>query len=219
MSKWSRDNLLTLILAGVTALLLIGVAIESAVLEDKRSIAPVSSEKASNSEATETVDAEDVELPDIQEYEAIVQRPLFMEGRRPGAEGGETTATTAQDTPLTVKLMGVAFSPSDKTALFVDAKGKYKRLKKNGSIDGWTLVDFGQDRVTLQQGDEQRELMLLKPKPKTAPGQPQQTPQQPAPPPRPVTPPPPPVEEISEEAEVIEEEETVDEEAVTEEAE
>jgi hypothetical protein len=218
MTKWARDNLFTLILAGIASLLLAGVVIESALLKSKRSTVAASSEKVASSEATEPVDAEDFELPDIQEYETIVERPLFMEGRRPGAEAGETTAGEASDMPLTVKLMGVAFTPTDKTALFVDAKGKYKRLKKNGTIEGWTLVDFAPDKVTLQRDDEQRELMLLKPKPKTlpgqtAPGQPhQQVPQQPQPP-RPVSrPPPPPVEETEEENEVVEEEETVEEE-------
>lgn len=220
MTKWARDNLLSLILAGIASVLLIGVAVESAVLKNKRSIAATPSEKAASQEATEPVDAEDFELPDIQEYETIVERPLFMEGRRPGAEGGETTATATPDMPLTVKLMGIAFTPTDKTALLVDAKGKYKRLKKNGSIEGWTLVEFAPDKVTLQRDDEQRELMLLKPKPKTAPaqatpGQPQQIPQQQPAPPKPVTrqPPPPPVEETEEEPEVVEEEETAEEEA------
>jgi len=216
MSKWARDNLLTLILAGVASLLLVGVAIESAVLKSKRSAAAAASaEKAANPEAAAPVDAEDFELPDIQEYETIVERPLFMEGRRPGAEAGETTAAAVPDTPLTVKLMGVAFTPTDKTALFVDAKGKYKRLKKNGSIEGWTLVDFAPDKVTLQRGDEQKELPLIKPKPKTATGQgtlgqPQQPPpfQKPAPQP----PPEPPEEETSDENEVVEEEETAEEE-------
>jgi hypothetical protein len=201
-------------------LLLIGVNIESAVLKSKRSAVLDSSENVAAPEAIEPVDTDEVVLPEFQEYETIVQRPIFMEGRRPGAVGGETTATAAQNTPLTVKLMGVAFTPKDKTALFVDAKGKYKRLKKNGSIEGWTLIDFAFDRVTLQQGDEQRVLMLLKPKPKTAPvqatpGQPQQAPQQqqqPVPA-NPVASPSPPVDDTGEETEVIEEEETADEDA------
>jgi len=208
MTKWARDNLLTLVLAGLASLLLVGVIVESAVLKSKRSTAAAASlEKAASPEATESVDAEDFDLPDVQEYETIVERPLFLEGRRPGVEAEGTTATATPDTPLTIKLMGVAFTPTDKTALFVDAKGKYKRLKKNGSIEGWTLVDFAPDKVTLQRDDEQRELMLLKPKPKATPGQPQQTPQQPSPQkPAMRPPPPPPVEETGEENEVIEEE-------------
>lgn len=222
MSRWTRDNLLSLILATVAGLLLIGVAIESAVLKNKRSTVAASSEKAASpqsAESAESVDTEDFELPEIQEYETIVERPLFMESRRPGAEVGETTAAAAPNTPLTVKLMGVAFTPNDKTALLVDAKGKYKRLKKNGTIDGWTLVEFAPDKVTLQRDDEQRDLMLLKPKPKTAraqptPAQAQQAPRQQPPPKPPVRQsPPPPVEEPEEEPEIVEEEEVVEDEA------
>ncbi|CAI8835004.1 type II secretion system protein N [Methylocaldum szegediense] len=218
MTKWARDNLLTLILAGLAGLLFVAVAIESALLKRERLTVAATSEKAVAPETPEVVESEDFELPDIQDYETIVERPLFMEGRRPGVEVDNTTAAAAPDTPLTVKLVGVAFTPTDKTALLVDAKGKYKRLKKNGAIDGWTLIEFAPDRVTLQRGDEQRELMLLKPKPKTLPaqatsGQPHQAPppQQQKPAPVPVRRPPP-VEEPEEETEeIIEEEETAEE--------
>lgn len=221
MMKWARDNVLTLILVGVAGLLFVGLAIESALLKSERMTAAAASEKAAVPEATQAVDSEDFELPDVQEYETIVERPLFMEGRRPGVEVNSITAAAAPDTPLTVKLVGVAFTPTDKTALLVDAKGKYKRLKKNGLIEGWTLIEFAPDKVTLQRDDEQRELMLLKPKPKTqpaqaTPNQPQQVPppqQQQQPPPAPARRPPP-VEEPEEEAEeIIEEEETAEEEA------
>ncbi|BBA36504.1 hypothetical protein sS8_4574 [Methylocaldum marinum] len=219
MSRWTRDNLLSLILATVAGLLLIGVAVESAILKNKRSTVAASSEKAANPQSAEPVETEDFELPEIQEYETIVERPLFMASRRPGVEVGEATTTAAPDTPLNVKLMGVAFTPNDKTALVVDAKGKYKRLKKNGTIDGWTLVEFAPDRVTLQRDAEQRELMLLKPKPKTAPAQathtpPHQAPRRQPPPKPPVRQsPPPPEEEPEEEPEIVEEEEAVEDEA------
>jgi hypothetical protein len=220
MTKWVRDNVFTLILAGLAGLLFVAVAIESALLKSERLTTAAASEKAATPEAPPAVESEDFELPDIQGYETIVERPLFMEGRRPGTEVDDTNTAAAPDSPLTVKLVGVAFTPTDKTALLVDAKGKYKRLKKNGSVDGWTLIEFAPDRITLQRGNEQRELMLLKPKPKTlparaTPGQPQQVPppQRQQPPPAPVRRLPP-VEEPEEEAEeIIEEEETAEEEA------
>ena len=96
---------------------------------------------------------------------------------------GTVTSTPVPSSPLTLKLMGVVFTPKQHTALLVDAKGKYKRVRKNEALDGWTLVNLEPGKVTMQQGEEQKELMLLKPKPKAlnAPNAPPQPGRQPPP--------------------------------------
>jgi hypothetical protein len=108
-----------------------------------------------------TVEAFD--FPDIGAFDELVQRPLFIEGRRPPQESaGEEGPIVKPHTPLNAKLMGVVFSPRSVTALLVDAKGKYKRVKKGGVVDDWTLVELHGDRVILEQGGERQELFLLK---------------------------------------------------------
>ena len=121
-----------------------------------------------NLEAPQREEEETSGLPDLEEYSEMINRPLFVEARRPPEVGEASTQEKMLQTPLTLKLMGVVFTPKDKTALLVDAKGKYKRARKNTVVDGWKLVEIEQDKVTLAQGEEQQELKLLKPKPKTA---------------------------------------------------
>ena len=109
------------------------------------------------------------DTPALESYEEMVARPLFLQSRRPPSEDAqeETPAAPEPKTPLNAKLMGVILTPTGKIALLVDEKGKYKRGRKNTLIDGWKLVDIKEDRVTLEQAGEHKDLPLLKPKPKT----------------------------------------------------
>jgi hypothetical protein len=167
MPKWSRDYLLTVVLAGVAAVLGLAVVVEWAVLErSSRKILAAAPVKSVPGEAADATAVQDFELPDLDEFAATVERPLFAENRRPPAEDADAAAAPAPSKPLTLKLMGVVFTPKQHTALLVDAKGKYKRIRKDESLDGWTLVALAPGKVTMQQGEEQKELMLLKPKPK-----------------------------------------------------
>ncbi len=115
--------------------------------------------------ATDDEEAFTLKAPD--EYSEMVERPLFQEGRRPGKASTEDTGMAAQ-TPFNFKLMGVIVTPRERTALLLDAKNKYKRARANTVVDGWKVVEIRADRVTLRQGDDTRELALLKPKPKVA---------------------------------------------------
>ncbi|MDF9392813.1 MULTISPECIES: hypothetical protein [Methylococcus] len=118
------------------------------------------------------------EFPDLGEFEELVERPLFVEGRRPPPEVVEEPPPPVAHTPLDLKLMGLIFSPAGKTALLVDPKGKYKRVKEGGIVSGWVLKELKTDRVILQQDGEIKELLLLKAKPKTAAGGAPQPPQE-----------------------------------------
>lgn len=56
--------------------------------------------------------AADYALPDLESYAQTVERPLFMEGRRPAeADASLPDTPVAEKTPLGVKLMGVVFTP------------------------------------------------------------------------------------------------------------
>lgn len=117
------------------------------------------------------------QLPPVEEFSAFVDRPLFVEGRKPPVEGEQQAqAAKPEDlAPLELSLMGVMFSPHGKMAILAEASGKNRRVKLGGTIEGWRLIDLKADRVTLQRGDEQRDLPLMKPRPKgvaPAPGQP-----------------------------------------------
>lgn len=127
---------------------------------------PTSAEIASEVSESSTA------LKGVEGYSQMVERPLFTENRRPAEDEDSAAASQAEQTPLDFKLMGVMLTPQIKAALFLDARNKYKRVRLNNSMNGWTLVDIATDRVSLEQAGERRELLLLKPKPKTAPAQP-----------------------------------------------
>ena len=108
-------------------------------------------------------------LPEVDKFSAMTERPLFLEGRRPAPEEVAAEQPAPVETkPLTLKLMGVVVTPKEKTALLVDEQGKYKRVRKGSTVNGWKLFEVYADHVTMEQGSEHKDLPLLKPKPKTA---------------------------------------------------
>lgn len=196
MPKWSRDYLLTSILGGIALVLGLAVAVEWAVLARHRGQDRQPPPSKTAPVAEPEIRSVDFALPALDGYEQIAERPLFMENRRPGSEVVETVAPPPPPTPMNLKLMGIVSTPQGKTALLVDSKGKYKRMKAQDSLDNWVLIEFGADKVTLQQGDKREDLPLLKKRPRVPlppgappqPGQPPRPGQRPPPPPPPVPP-------------------------------
>ena len=171
MSKLYRDYGPAILMLGASLVLVLVLLVEwlhfrgvradlKARLAVKESVVPAGGE-------TEVVD---YSLPTIEQFSEMTQRPLFMEGRRPAPEEDQPVAeqTPVEQKPLNIKLMGIVFTPKDKTALFVDEKGKYRRVRKSALVDGWKLIEVREDRVVMEQGSEQKELPLIKPKPKAA---------------------------------------------------
>jgi hypothetical protein len=170
MSKLYREYGFSLFLLAASGLLAVVLLLEWAHFRGEEADLErrLATKVEVNVEAPQREEEETSGLPDLEEFSEMINRPLFVEARRPPEVGEGSAQERMVQTPLTLKLMGVVFTPKDRTALLVDAKGKYKRARKNTVVDGWTLVEIEQDKVTLAQGEEQQELKLLKPKPKTA---------------------------------------------------
>lgn len=189
----SRDYLLTSLLAALAVVLALLLAIEWSTLANQRGPASGTPPgRTGGPETDEPLAAAKFELPELDRYVQTVERPLFMETRQPGAEATSTAPPPAPPTPMHFKLMGVIRTPRQAIALIVDDKGKYRRLRLHDPpVDGWTLVEMDQDRVTMEQGDQREVLPLLKPRaapppPSRAqqagrvPGRPTQSPPKPA---------------------------------------
>lgn len=157
------------------------------------------------------------ELPELDlskqaadSFAAIHEKPLFIEGRKPLPEKAPDAPATAETSQLEEWLLiGIYNNKSKlKVALFRkqnEAK-KFLKLNQNQMISGWQLKQIQTDRVVLEQGGQEKSVMLLKPrqqvktpvvpaKPATPPGhagQPQRQvpPAKAATPANPVTPPP-----------------------------
>jgi hypothetical protein len=170
MIKPPRDYGMAVLLLALAGLLLLLAGSEWLHFRSVRAdlVQRLALKSASGDDATVNT-ATLADTPALESYDEMVARPLFLQSRRPPSEEDQEEAPAAPaepKTPLNAKLMGVILTPSGKIALLVDEKGKYKRGRKNTLIDGWKLVEIKEDRVTLEQGGEQKDLPLLKPKPK-----------------------------------------------------
>lgn len=184
MKLWTPNNpdyALALPLAALCLLLGSVLLAESLLMQRSGSAATDESGAAGRASAPDKIEPEQVfELPPLEEFSAFVDRPLFMEGRKPAVEAEQSQTAAEEDkTPLNLNLMGVMLSPRGEMAILAEASGKNRRVKLGGGIGGWRLVELKPDRVTLQRGDERRELPLLKPRakgPAVAGGPPAQPP-------------------------------------------
>jgi hypothetical protein len=126
--------------------------------------------------STETKISHD-EMPEIEltrqpeeSYADLVTRPLFIKGRKPVDEpssGEEQTIATANH--FDWQLNGVYTTKKGLSALFSRSaskvpKDKYRKISTGADLDGWKLTEIHKDRAILKQGDQQKELLLRKPK-------------------------------------------------------
>ncbi len=130
------------------------------------------------------------ELPELNlpkhtpdSFAAINERPLFIEGRKPLPEKAPDAPVAADASQLEDWLLIGIYNNKDKpkVALFRkqnEAK-KFLKLNQGQTISGWQLKEIQADRVILEQGGQEKSVMLLKPR--------QQT-KTPAPAPKPATP-------------------------------
>jgi len=115
------------------------------------------------------VSLEGLGLPSVGEFSETVERPLFMESRRPSPPPPPGAAKRAEPpAPVTFQLMGVVESPRGRVALIAESKGKYRKLREKDSIDGWEIVRITNDRILLHNEDIEESLNLVKKRPKTA---------------------------------------------------
>jgi hypothetical protein len=117
-----------------------------------------------------------VELPTIselyaEEYNELVERPLFIEGRKPIVEAA--AADKVQNVEIGQiddwLLIGV-FSKGERPMALFAKKNEAKKYLKIGSeqmISGWQLKEIQADRVILQQAEQQKSVLLRKPRPES----------------------------------------------------
>ena len=105
--------------------------------------------------------------PSLAVYDAILERPLFVPGRR-GAEPAETPVAEAAQPPaatLALRLEGVAIAPGDRPSdrvavLRRTTTQEVLRLTPGEAVDGWKLAEVRADRVVLRAGERTQELLL-----------------------------------------------------------
>lgn len=115
----------------------------------------------------------DVDLPEIKSsgktqemYADMVERPLFIDGRRPVEESEETSASVEESKIEDLTLMGVYIRDELSTAMFdvQDDKKQYVKKQLGDEISGWLIQEIHADRVVLERDGAMETLLLRKPK-------------------------------------------------------
>lgn len=116
-----------------------------------------------------------IELEKRQEtsYVDMVERPLFIPGRKPVKENNpaNTTPVNAASDTFNWDLNGIYTQSGRLYGLFSrngtkQPKDNFRKITKDGNIDGWQLSELTKDKAVFSQGGLQKELLLRKIKPK-----------------------------------------------------
>ena len=118
----------------------------------------------------------DLSDPSEDSYSDLVERPMFIKGRKPVEEPipEEMALATAHKTEnVNWELIGIYRTPKGTTAFFSRSNGhlpkdNFRKCKLGDSLDGWQLSDINENGVNLTQGTETKNLPLRKMKPKNA---------------------------------------------------
>lgn len=115
----------------------------------------------------------DVDLPEIKSsgktremFADMVDRPLFIDGRRPVVEDEEPAGQVEESKIDDLTLMGVFVQGDQSTAMF-EVKGDKKQYAKktlNDEVSGWLVQEILADKVILERDGVTETLKLRKPK-------------------------------------------------------
>jgi len=103
------------------------------------------------------------EVPDVDHYAVISDRPLFVPDRRPPSDEAAETDVPEEELPakLEYDLTAVVMSPEGKTALLQKpGEKKVERALEGDLLDGWTLTQILEDRVVLERQGEKNTIVL-----------------------------------------------------------
>ncbi len=107
----------------------------------------------------------------IQDFDSVLERPLFSPTRRPPPVEGGAEPATIRD--FDYALTGVMIDDDARIALFRKTDGSgVVRQAEGTSIEGWLLKDVQSDFVVLERDGEEQVVELLFRSPRTgkAPG-------------------------------------------------
>lgn len=128
-----------------------------------------------NTAPPETMPEINLTEKDEQSYAELVNRPLFIEGRKPVNEPPPESAVKATEVAINFDwvLNGIYTSANGtvsalltKTATAKLPKGGHKRLVAGELLDGWKLAEIAGDHVLFTLDGAQKNLPLHKSKPK-----------------------------------------------------
>ena len=106
---------------------------------------------------------DDFSLSPLSQFQAIVERPLFLQSRRPipGATT-ETSPTASKETRLNqYSLTAVVIVPDKRLALLRSTTDKkIHKIEEGQDLQGWKLKEIKDESALFQQVNESQELRL-----------------------------------------------------------
>jgi hypothetical protein len=130
-------------------------------------------------------------LDDREDYQVVIDRPLFSPTRRPPEdEPEEAEPEVATDRSLDrIDLNAVLITPEETLAWVMDASSReVRRLRLGDELEGWAVRDILSDRLVLERQGETNTLVLRdyarQPPPPVRPRPPVRAPQRNQPPPQ-----------------------------------
>ncbi len=148
---------------GTTCMILLGVALVPWLVDPADYLAAGPDAQAMT-EVAEPPTAPRLELPPIEQFAAIVERPIFTATRRtarrqpvapsaPASSGGRILGR--------YQVIGVVVAPGNRLVLLRRLGGAETiRLKQGEEIDGWTLVEVTRDEVVLESGGRREKIEI-----------------------------------------------------------
>jgi hypothetical protein len=92
------------------------------------------------------------EMASLEDFSAVLERPLFSPTRRPPAEGAVPPQPSEPE--LQVTLVGVIISSEEQIAIVrLKDASRFARLSVGDSFQGWILDSIEPSRVTFRRGD------------------------------------------------------------------
>ncbi|HEX2201011.1 MAG TPA: hypothetical protein VHH93_03225, partial [Gammaproteobacteria bacterium] len=109
------------------------------------------------------VKKDDFSLPPLSQFQAIIERPLFLQSRRPiPSATTETSPTASKETRLNqYSLTAVVIVPDKRLALLRSTTDKkIHKIEEGQDLQGWKLKEIKDDSALFQQVNESQELRL-----------------------------------------------------------
>jgi hypothetical protein len=146
---------------GLVCALLLAILVSELLFPPSPSV--ITPEASRTPQSPLPVKKDDFSLPPLSQFQAIVERPLFLQSRRPipGATT-ETSPTVSKETRLNqYSLTAVVIVPDKRLALLRSTTDKkIHKIEEGQDLQGWKLKEIKDDSVLFQQVSESQELRL-----------------------------------------------------------
>ena len=162
MAASAGERLLVSVL-GLSAMIFLGVALVPWLVDPTEYLAAGPGVQAMT-EVAEPPMAPRLELPPIEQFSAMVERPIFTATRRTVRRQPVARSAPASSGGLILgryQVIGVVVAPGNRLVLLKRLGGAETiRLKQGEEIDGWTLVEVTRDDLVLESGGRREKIEI-----------------------------------------------------------